>query len=703
MSSEEHNSQDWTDDIPDSQMQDSSESHLSDATGSAHLDDATMTEAAVILSGMHDNAVDASREDSAVINSSELTMEIDVDEQVIAVNANNMDDADVVDTEQPIDNEEEHLGQNGEVGHDEVPAITNAEAADVLEVLERAEAEAAQAVADLEDIRTRTEECTVCYEDLPLSEILLMACGEHWICKEHVKDYFQRAVDSQADYPPRCCDAVGRIELTVVDHWLPDELIAKYLHKQDEYQSDIRLRRYCADNECHAFLPPNTYEDIANDKHTVAECGNCRRTTCVVCRMLVDKLQAHDCKAVVLNETNEAYSSEMRFKACPFCGRFGQLEHACNHVTCLGDKCNGEWCFICVEAWNGGEGHEECLQYNDPVYDDEGYDQRGFHRDTGFDRDGFTKGGYNIRGRNRDGERMAGFAERIVRPRHGHVLPGFAQLNDDELRDAIMIQVLDEHVQGIIPPDANLEHVIEQRISEITGGVRRRGLGGLGLGGRGVFHGGQARGGGRGGHHVPAPQQVGLNPEQNLDGEADEDDDDDGNDDNNQPDNPQGDGDQGEAEGGINHPLADVEENGDENAANAEPEDQVEARELDNDAFHAPRAGPTLQQRHCNHNFEMREGGTLCSVCQWHTDEIQNSFHWRCDDCQAITCGNCAFQYAASVLMNWPGIEDADGENEAGGEGAVDGGGGEQHEEDAHVDAQTASVNEDTDMNAQGG
>ncbi|KAF2437165.1 hypothetical protein EJ08DRAFT_577504, partial [Tothia fuscella] len=269
--------------------------------------------------------------------------------------------------------------------------------ADATDEAIRQEAREAQAIADLADIQSRTEECAVCYEDKPLSEVLQMSCEEHWLCKEHIIETFERAVKSQADYPPQCCAVVGRIEIGIVDHWLPPALIKEYEQVQDEYHTDVRLRCYCGDEECKTFLSPDSYQDYA--ANTYADCRKCQKSTCVTCKSLVNKESPHECKKVVVNTTNEAYSNDLRFKACPFCGRFGQLDNACNHVTCLAPSCQGEWCFICVEAWNQGEGHEECQQYGDPTYDEEGYDQRGYHRDTGMNKEGFTRGGYNIQGR----------------------------------------------------------------------------------------------------------------------------------------------------------------------------------------------------------------------------------------------------------------------------------------------------------------
>jgi hypothetical protein len=688
-------SQGWTDDVADTPM-----SGMEDVQGDIPVENT----AQVVMPGTTGIAMD-------VIDREREDLNIPEDALAAATILNNLHEAAVADP-QPVAepsiedaNQDVHNDAGENDTHNDQDTSANDEAARALEVVERAEAEAARAAADLTDIQTRTEECTVCYEDLPLSNILLMACGEHWICKDHIKDYFQRAVDNQANYPPRCCDACGRIELNVVDHWLPDELIAVYLFKVDEYQTDVRLRCYCADKDCHTFLPPNIYQDVVDDKHTVADCRKCHRSTCVVCKTLVSKEEAHDCKAVVLNVTNQAYESSMRFKACPFCGRFGQLDEACNHVTCLGENCHGEWCFVCVEAWNSGQGHHECQQYGDPTYDEEGYDERGFHRDTGFNRDGFTRGGYNIRGRDETGERMSGFAERIAPGNYNHrnTVPGFANLDEDELRDSVLIQVISEQALGILPADANLEQEINERVSAITGGGRPR----LGGRGRGGFR-GRGRGGfGQGGHmELAQPDEEEVEPDDELEN------------------NRQGVEDHHEVDNQEERRVADlldvvddqeapVDENAagdngelgnDDNVAQDQPNDagvdQVEGNDIQGEqqenrnnedgvdnhpgleaAADIP-ATPTPAQRRCAHAFELREGGRLCSVCRWHTDEGQNSFHFLCDFCQAITCGNCSFEYQASVLMNWPDLPAIDEVEE----------GGNVHDEEGAHDGQDAAA-----------
>lgn len=60
------------------------------------------------------------------------------------------------------------------------------------------------------------------------------------------------------------------------------------------------------------------------------------------------------------------------------------------------------------------ETHKECERYGDPDYDSEGYDEKEFRHGSGFDRKGYTRAGHNIRGLYRQGERMKGFATRVL-------------------------------------------------------------------------------------------------------------------------------------------------------------------------------------------------------------------------------------------------------------------------------------------------
>jgi hypothetical protein len=327
--------------------------------------------------------------------------------------------------------------------------------------LSEAELLAIQAEANLEEFRNRQnrkEECVICTDDVAISELEELPCM-HFVCRHScLPQYVENAIQFQALYPPRCCEQT--IPMDSYAHLLPNDLLERFVNKMEEYHTDPRLRRYCAEDKM--FLPPASYEDIGeNNEMTVARCRTCSKTTCILCTELVglanggeqtgadgSKIEkrkspfSHDCKPKEL-EKNAEYSKDTRFKGCPFCGRLGLLENACNHVTC---GCGGEYCFICLEPWNYGEGHGDCNQYNDPIYDEEGYDSKGFHRDTGIDREGYTRAGYNIRGLNRQGQRMKGFANREFGNQHTQrrnqiedVLDG---LDDDAWEEAAAMELV---------------------------------------------------------------------------------------------------------------------------------------------------------------------------------------------------------------------------------------------------------------------
>lgn len=221
--------------------------------------------------------------------------------------------------------------------------------------------------AGLARFRALKEECVLCNDEKSLGEVEELPCGRHYVCREGcLPEYFENAIAMQSLYPPKCC--YKRINITEYQHVLKPDLVAQYLEKTQEYHTDPRLRRYCAKDN--TFLSPESYEDHDESKVTVARCKTCSQSTCIVCTGLAEPPSfAHDCKPPEKAETNKEYSKDNRFKGCPFCGRLGILEDACNHITC---SCGGEWCFVCLEPLDNSHNHDGCEEYGDPVYDEEG-------------------------------------------------------------------------------------------------------------------------------------------------------------------------------------------------------------------------------------------------------------------------------------------------------------------------------------------
>lgn len=136
----------------------------------------------------------------------------------------------------------------------------------------------------LAEFRARKEECVLCNDKMSLGEVEDLPCGRHYVCRDGcLPQFFENAMAMQSLYPPKCC--YKRITIAEYKHILKDDLVARYLEKTQEYQTDPRLRRYCPKDN--TFLPPGSYEDYDERQITIARCKTCSQSTCIVCTQLV--------------------------------------------------------------------------------------------------------------------------------------------------------------------------------------------------------------------------------------------------------------------------------------------------------------------------------------------------------------------------------------------------------------------------------
>ncbi|KAE9976671.1 hypothetical protein EG328_002456 [Venturia inaequalis] len=482
----------------------------------------------------------------------------------------------------------------------------------------------AQAVADLNDLQFGTQECYICTDDVCHSKVLQLGCGDHWLCRDCIADPFEQAIQQESCYPPRCCDLTGPLEIEDFAHLLtishPD-LTARYNAKLQEYHMDKRFRRYCASDECKTFLSPESYERDEEHGITTADCPTCQRATCVFCTKIVSKAGSHECEPPVL-KLNEDYSPEARFKYCPFCKCPGLLEDGCNHVTC---ECGESWCFICLRKWDGGYHHEECGQYNDPIYDSKGYDENGFHRDTGVDRQGFNRDGFNVAGFDREGNKVTDFA-RLERDRLHAPAPrpaGFLDLDEENFEETAMVMFISEREAGIVHETDNFEELLAIRFP----GFRRV-------------------------HHAHDDEE---------DEDEDEDDDNDGQvEDNDNHDEDEDGWADDLGQGNINNDEVD-QAGGLANLGHAPAamvvdtgvDEQDDEAGLDAEADSNQPQPPTATQIQCQHNWDLTNPGNICKACNW----VCEDYAMVCTTCNVEACGECAQNFAGNVTLNWPGAD----------------------------------------------
>ncbi|QDS69040.1 hypothetical protein FKW77_009727 [Venturia effusa] len=568
----------------------------------------------------------------------------------------------------------------------------------------------AQVVADMNDLQSGRQQCYICTDEVCYSKVLQLGCSEHWLCHDCIADPFEQAILQESCYPPRCCDRTGPLRIEDFAHLLaiahPD-LAARYDAKLQEYHMDKRFRRYCAADDCKTFLNPESYEQDGKLNLTTADCPTCSRTTCVFCTKLVSKATPHECEPSII-KLNKDYSSEARFKYCPYCDRPGLLDEGCNHVTC---ECGEEWCFICLRKWDGGYNHDDCGQYNDPVYDEEGYDENGYHRDTGVDRQGYNRDGFNVAGFDREGNKVTDFA-RLERDRlHAPAFrpAGFLDLDDEFFEETAMILFISEREAGIVHETDDFEQLLAIRFPGFRGGgltqedAENWAHNDDGLDAPPVEDGG-AWGHNDGRWEAPAVNNGGaedfideaagdwdhlpviIEVEGELLGNAfaDLDEGATGEDDAVEGETPDGLPaflhDQGEFdagfEAGVDQNMEDGPNGGvlhrdGEAAANETFEEQggwgrgstEEGIDPDTDVpgnhdlapevdSGGPQA-PTAAQIQCQHNWDLAQPGNLCKACTLTCEEYAQV----CTICSVEACGECAHDFAGNTLLNWPGAD----------------------------------------------
>ncbi|KAF2786714.1 hypothetical protein K505DRAFT_259292, partial [Melanomma pulvis-pyrius CBS 109.77] len=229
-------------------------------------------------------------------------------------------------------------------------------------------------------------ECDVCLEDFSPSEGVI-ACSEHFFCRDCAIQLVTRSLLNVDEFPVKCC--LGTVwSPSLFEYLLPKEIMTTYMIRLRAYNTPQPLRVFCANAECARYISPRSF-DNNNLYATVACCSICSTTTCVGCKKLWK--EGHNCDQEEDPRLQPSwlppYTTECRIKRCPGCGSWLEHKEACNHMTC---DCRHQFCFICLQPWEGFHEGDGCPSYGDPPvgYDDEGYEKsaRGLHRLTGLTR-----------------------------------------------------------------------------------------------------------------------------------------------------------------------------------------------------------------------------------------------------------------------------------------------------------------------------
>ncbi|TKA66135.1 hypothetical protein B0A49_07074 [Cryomyces minteri] len=174
--------------------------------------------------------------------------------------------------------------------------------------------------------------CVVCQEG---KEAIHVVPCQHEYCLECLEELFRISMTDESLFPPRCCRQP--IPLHTVAAFLPAHLVPIFETKKVEFGTVNRT--YCSSPACSAFIHAQAIDG------DVAKCQACSTTTCVIC-----KAAAHsgDCPNDEALQQLLETATTAGWQRCQSCRRFVELNHGCNHITCI---CSAQFCYLCGAPW----------------------------------------------------------------------------------------------------------------------------------------------------------------------------------------------------------------------------------------------------------------------------------------------------------------------------------------------------------------
>ncbi|KAK5164724.1 hypothetical protein LTR04_001645 [Oleoguttula sp. CCFEE 6159] len=174
--------------------------------------------------------------------------------------------------------------------------------------------------------------CVVCQEG---KEAIHVAPCQHEYCFECLEELFRTSMTDESLFPPRCCRQP--IPLDTVATCLPAHLVATFETKKVEFETVNRT--YCSSPTCSAFIPAQAIDG------DVATCQGCSTRTCTICK---GAAHSGDCPNDEALQQLLETATTAGWQRCQSCRRFIELNHGCNHITCI---CNAQFCYLCGVPW----------------------------------------------------------------------------------------------------------------------------------------------------------------------------------------------------------------------------------------------------------------------------------------------------------------------------------------------------------------
>ena len=181
--------------------------------------------------------------------------------------------------------------------------------------------------------------CPACESVVQDNELVYLTCGHVW-CSDCLNNNLRAALSARTMFPPRCCNATPNgIDMTVIEGYLEDDVLIRYLNVGEEYASSDPT--FCSDVKCGVFINVPT-----DNTSQWASCAKCHKSTCTQCKGAYLNHPTPDVHPELISKEDKELAEREGYKQCPNskCRKLLERIDGCDHMTC---DCGTHFCYRC--------------------------------------------------------------------------------------------------------------------------------------------------------------------------------------------------------------------------------------------------------------------------------------------------------------------------------------------------------------------
>ncbi len=202
------------------------------------------------------------------------------------------------------------------------------------------------------------KECSICFDDLPVSDFPQLSCGHNSVCVDCLKDQVEIGLKQKTTENLVCSSPKCRKELIAFDIGnIRKNLLQPFL--------DVKLKEFIVQNKQNMQYCPTPDCAFAFEKdgqRGSVQCPSCKHVYCSHCLFkhplpqTCDDAKADRELSQDVNKSEQATQKWITQNAaqCLNCTTHIQKNGGCNHMTC--NACGNEFCYVCKKNYTFDQG-----------------------------------------------------------------------------------------------------------------------------------------------------------------------------------------------------------------------------------------------------------------------------------------------------------------------------------------------------------